>query len=62
VRAGNGDQLAWDALVERYAPLAWSIGRRHRLDRADAEDACQTVWLRLVEHLNRLRDPDALPG
>ena len=21
MRAGNGDELAWDALVERYAPL-----------------------------------------
>ena len=30
--------------------------------RADAEDAAQTVWLRLVDQLDRLRDPDALPG
>jgi RNA polymerase sigma factor (sigma-70 family) len=61
-RARNGDQQAWDALIERYAPLAWSICRRHRLDRIDAEDVAQTVWLRLVDHLDRLRDPDALPG
>ena len=25
IRARNGDKLAWDALVERYAPLIWSI-------------------------------------
>ena len=62
MRARNGDQRAWDALIERYAPLISSICRRHRLDRADAEDACQTVWLRLVDKLDRLRDPDALPG
>jgi RNA polymerase sigma factor (sigma-70 family) len=61
-RARDGDQRAWDALVERYAPLVWSICRRHRLERADAEDAAQTVWLRLVDHLGQLRDPDALPG
>jgi RNA polymerase sigma factor (sigma-70 family) len=61
-RARSGDQQAWNALVERYAALVWSICRRHRLDRIDAEDACQTVWLRLVDHLDRLRDPNALPG
>jgi RNA polymerase sigma factor (sigma-70 family) len=61
-RARNGDQQAWDALIERYAPLVWSICRRYRLDRADAEDVAQTVWLRLVDQLNRLREPDALPG
>ena len=27
-RAGNGDKQAWDTLVERYAPLIWSICRR----------------------------------
>ena len=62
MRARNGDQQAWDALVERYAALVWSICRRHRLDRIDAEDVAQTVWLRLVDQLGRLRDPDALPG
>ena len=24
-RARDGDQRAWDQIVERYAPLAWSI-------------------------------------
>ena len=61
-RAGNGDKEAWDELVERYAPLIWSICRRYRLDRADAEDVGQIVWLRLVDQLGSLRDPAALPG
>jgi RNA polymerase sigma factor (sigma-70 family) len=61
-RARNGDKQAWDALVERYAPLIWSICRRHRLDGADADDVGQSVWLHLVEHLGSLRDPAALPG
>jgi RNA polymerase sigma factor (sigma-70 family) len=62
MRARTGDQQAWDALVGRYAPLVWSICRRYRLDRADAEDVAQTIWLRLVDQLDRLRNPDALPG
>src|SRR5271156_894846 len=61
-RARNGDKQAWDALVERYAPLIWSICRRHRLDHADADDVGQSVWLHLVEQLDRIRDPAALPG
>jgi DNA-directed RNA polymerase specialized sigma subunit len=44
-RAANGDQQAWDALVERYAPLVWSICRRHRLADAEADDVGQSVWL-----------------
>jgi RNA polymerase sigma factor (sigma-70 family) len=61
-RARTGDKRSWDALVERYAPLIWSICRRYQLDRADAEDVSQTVWLRLVDQLNKIRDPAALPG
>jgi len=62
MRARNGDQRAWDALVERYAPLLWSICRRYRLNDADAEDVGQAVWMRLVDQLDSLRDPAALPG
>lgn len=61
-RANAGDKAAWDVLVERFAPLVWSVCRRYRLDTADAEDVGQTVWLRLVEHLPALRTPQALPG
>ena len=61
-RARNGDKQAWDELVDQYAPLIWSICRRYRLGRADAEDVCQSVWLRLADRLGSLRDPAALPG
>jgi len=59
-RARRGDQQAWDALVERYAPLIWSICRRYRLDRADAEDVAQRIWLHFVNHLDVIRDPAAV--
>lgn len=61
-RAAAGDQAAWNRIVERYAPLVWSMCRRYRLAEADAEDVGATVWLRLVERLGTLREPAALPG
>jgi len=61
-RARDGEKQAWDALVERYAPLIWSICRRYQLDGADAADVSQDVWLHLVAHLGDLRNPAALPG
>ena len=61
-RAATGDKQAWDALVERFSPLIWSICRKHRLADADAEDVGQNVWLRLVDQLGKIRDPAALPG
>jgi RNA polymerase sigma factor (sigma-70 family) len=61
-RARDGDEQAWGALVERYAPLIWSICRKHRLGHADAGDVAQNVWLQMVNHLGAIRDPAALAG
>jgi RNA polymerase sigma factor (sigma-70 family) len=61
-RARNGDKQAWDALVDRYAPLIWSICRRHGLGDADAEDVGQNVWLKLAGELEKTRIPAALAG
>jgi RNA polymerase sigma factor (sigma-70 family) len=61
-RAANGDQGAWSALVDRYAPLIWSICREHSLGDADAHDVGQAVWLQLVNQLGDVRDPAALTG
>ena len=61
-RARNCDKQAWDMLVDRYAPLIWSVCRRYRLDDTDANDVGQSVWLSLAIHLGKLADPVALPG
>jgi RNA polymerase sigma factor (sigma-70 family) len=63
-RAAGSDEGAWHELVDRYAPLVWSICVRYQLGGADIEDVGQTVWLGLVEQLASasLREPAALPG
>lgn len=61
-RASEGDRAAWDALVDRYGNLVWSVARSFRLDNASAADVSQTTWLRLVENLDRIRDPERLAG
>jgi RNA polymerase sigma factor (sigma-70 family) len=58
VRAG--DQEAWAALTDRYTNLLWSVARSMRLNPADAADAVQTTWLRLVENLDGIREPERL--
>jgi RNA polymerase sigma factor (sigma-70 family) len=61
-RASSGDQQAWNEIVERYAPLVWSICVRHQLRPTEVDDVGQTVWLLLVENIGRMREPAALPG
>src|SRR5215831_5048953 len=62
-RAASGDQAAWNELVERYAPLVWSICLRYQqLSRQDIDDVGQSVWLLLVENIGSLREAAALPG
>lgn len=56
-RVREGDQSAWDALVDAYVGLVWAITRNHRLSQGDAADVSQTTWMRLVENLDRLDDP-----
>ena len=61
-RAARGDQQAWRALVARYGRLVWSVARGYRLSEAQTADAVQTTWLRLLEHLSEIREPERLPG
>lgn len=55
--AAAGEERAWAALVDRFAGLVAAVARDHGLSPADAADVSQTTWLRLAEHLHRLRDP-----
>jgi RNA polymerase sigma factor (sigma-70 family) len=56
--ARDGDQEAWNRLVDRFAGTVWAIARAHRLDEATAADVSQTTWLKLVEHLDGIEQPE----
>ncbi len=60
--AAAGDAGAWNELVSRFSGLVWSVARQHRLSDADSGDVCQATWLRLVESLGSLREPEAVGG
>src|ERR1051325_4375998 len=61
-RASGGHAGAWHELVDRYAPLVYTICTRYRLGTHDIEDVGQNVWLLLGEQLGKVRQPAALPG
>jgi RNA polymerase sigma factor (sigma-70 family) len=60
--AADGDSVAWDSLVDRFSGLLWATARAHRLSSTDAADVVQTTWLRLLENLGRIQEPDRLGG
>jgi RNA polymerase sigma factor (sigma-70 family) len=60
--AQSGSDEAWAVLVERFHPIVRSVARSYRLGETDVEDVVQGVWMLLLEHADRIRDPRALPG
>lgn len=58
--AREGSQEAWDDLVDFFGGLIWSIARSHGLSSSDAADVAQVTWLRLVEHLDGVKEPERL--
>jgi RNA polymerase sigma factor (sigma-70 family) len=60
--ARGGDDRAWERLHERLDPLVRGIARSYRLSPSDVDDVAQTTWLRLLSHVDRLREPAAVAG
>jgi RNA polymerase sigma factor (sigma-70 family) len=56
--AGTRDYRAWARLVEEFSGMVWAIARAHRLSNADAADVAQSTWLRLLEQLDSIREPE----
>jgi RNA polymerase sigma factor (sigma-70 family) len=60
--ASGGDQRAWQELVSRFNGMIAAVGRRHGLSSPDVSELQQTTWLRLVENLDRIRQPERIGG
>ncbi len=59
-QARAGANAAWETLIERFGGLVAAIARRCRLNDADVAEVCQTTWLRLVENLDRIQQPERI--
>jgi RNA polymerase sigma factor (sigma-70 family) len=57
-RAAEGDRWAWERLVDQYERLIWAMTRDFKLVENDANDVAQITWLRLLEHIDRIEQPD----
>jgi RNA polymerase sigma factor (sigma-70 family) len=56
--AAEGDRCAWERLVDQYERLIWSITRDFKLIESDAADVAQVTWLRLLEHIDGIEQPE----
>jgi RNA polymerase sigma factor (sigma-70 family) len=60
--AAGGDPMAWTSLTERYGGMVMAIARSCRLNDADVADVHQVTWLRMVENIDRLQQPERIGG
>src|ERR1700727_1473163 len=60
LQARAGSSEAWQSLIQRFGGLVAAIARRCRLNDADVAEVSQTTWLRLVENLDRIEQPERL--
>jgi len=58
----SGEVRAWNGLVDRYAQLIWSVGRRCGLPESESEDLVQTVFTITIQSIEQLEDSSALGG
>ena len=60
--ARQGSEDALGQLVTELSPMLWHVARAAGLSPRDAEDVLQTVWMRLVAHLDNIHTSAALTG
>ena len=58
--AAGGDDDTWRDRVTRLDGILHTVAKRYRLGAADVDDVVQTTWLRAIEHVDRIDDPEAM--
>jgi RNA polymerase sigma factor (sigma-70 family) len=58
--ARDGSDDALSQIVTELSPLLWQVARAAGLSSGDAEDVLQTVWMRLLSHLDGIHTSTAL--
>ncbi len=61
-RAQRGDRAALGELFNQFRPVVLSIIARRVPDAGDAEELAQDVFVKVIEKLVQLRQPEAFPG
>ncbi len=56
----EGSETALGDIITELTPMLWQVARATGLSTPDAEDVLQTVWTRLLSHLDGIRDARAL--
>ena len=56
----SGNQAGWNALVEKYKNLVYSVPMKYPVPQEDAADIFQAVWTDLFNELGNLRKVGAL--
>ena len=56
------DPQAWEEIVRRYRGMVGKVARSYRLSDSDTADVMQNTWLRALERLDTMREPERLSG
>jgi RNA polymerase sigma factor (sigma-70 family) len=58
--AAAGSSDAWRALFARFSNMVLAIARSCRLNDADVSEVHQVTWLRMVENIGRIEQPERI--
>lgn len=56
----EGDQQAWEGLIDQYGRLVYSIPARYGMSEDDANDVFQDVFMILLKKLDQIRDQNRI--